>query len=445
MKQLILMLLLPFLTIGQIPNAVGNGVADDTGAIQAWLDSGGNLTANGSYIYRISSTLDFDQSFNHDVDFNGSTLTTTTTDLLFLMVDKRSSNGGITEIKNLNIDANNVGMQGVYAKSKVHLINIDGQDYSQSANANGSPFHVRFDYESNESDTLGEWIADGCDVDGLQGYGNYCDYCDGIGAANGYLVYWDVVPNQEAQFTFKNASVLNGYGVDGQNVGVFSSGRDVSYTAKTVFDNITTKGFDRRGWKVFCGGVTVKNSLIQDNPESDGLTSCGTIGTGANCTQLGATGSPNLSAGLFTIGAGSGATGATNNRIENTTFVGVANGTDNRVIIVDTDDVQINNCTFSGGADLAFTLNIGDVDICGTTFNSGSDAYSYNTRTDSGQIRFGYNNTYVDGYNNVNSISGYSSIQAELTCPLDNTTPLPEIPNVDFKKKRRVLYNVMYN
>lgn len=447
MKKIAYILLFVVVSLrSQIPGAVGNGTTDDTAAIQTWLDSGGTLTAPAGYTYRISSTLDLDQAFAHDINWNGSTLTTTTTDLLFIMIDKRSSNGGTTTMRNLNIDANDIGMQGVYAKSKVNLIDIDGQDYGQSASAGGSPFHLRFDYESNESDTLGEWIADGCDVDGLQGFGNYCDYCDGIGAANGYLVYWDIVPNQEAIFTFKNASVLNGFGVDGQNVGVFSSGRDVSTTAQTVFDNITTRGFDRRGWKLFCGGITVKNCLIQDNPESDGLTTCGNTGTGANCTQLGAPGTPNLSAGLFTIGAGSGATGATNNRIENTTFVGVPNGTDNRVIVVDTDNVQFNNCTFRGGADLAFTLDVGDVDICGTTFESGSTAYAYNQGSDTGEIRFANNNVYADGYGATNNITGYSSIQADLDCPpLPGGGGNPDPTPTSTKLKRRRLYNSIYH
>ena len=417
MKHLILFLFLPFLMFGQIPNANTTGSADATAAIQAALDNTASFTATANATYLISSTLVLDQNFAHNINWNGATMITNTQDLLFFSIDKRSSNGGLTLMRDLLIDARDIGMRGVYAKSRVELINIDGQDYAQSENAGASPSHIRFDYESNESDTLGEWVADGCDVDGLQGFGNYCDYCDGIGAANGYLVYWDVVPNQDVTFTFKNATVQNGFGVDGQNIGVFSSGRDVSYTAKTVFDNITTRGFDRRGWKLFCGGITVKNCLIQDNPDTDGLFACGQVGRGSNCTQLTADGLPPASAGLFTFGAGSGATGASNLTVENTTFVGVASGTDNRVIMTNTDDININNSTFSGSADLAFTNDIGDVNICGTTFESGSTVYSYNTGADTGQITFGTNNTYATNYASTNNIGSYSSIEANLSCP----------------------------
>ncbi|AGO47394.1 structural protein [Cellulophaga phage phi19:1] len=376
---------------------VGDGVADDTVALQLALDSDSNLLADSNSTFLVTSTLYLDTRLNQTVDWNNSTMITTTENLLFIEIDKRSSNGGTTIMKDLFIDANYIGMQGVSALSRVDLYNIDGINYIQGDTASSSPFHIRTEFLTNDDDSYGEWIIDNCDVNGLRGYGNYCDYCDGLGAANGYLVYWREVPTVATTITFKNGSSLNGFGIDGQNVAVFSPSIDVSNTlASTVFDNITTKGFDRRGWKLFCGNITVKNCLIQDNPESDGVTTCGTTGTGLNCTQLGETGTSNLSAGLFTFGTGSGSTGSYNLLVENTTFVGeLSGGTDNRVIFANTNDVSINNCTFSGGADLALTTAIDDINVCNTTFGTSSTLYEYNMSTPYGTINLDIDNVYA--------------------------------------------------
>src|SRR5690606_14810902 len=106
--------------------------------------------------------------------------------------------------------------------------------------------------------------------------------------ANAYLVYWRAIPSQKTTFIFKNASIKNGYGPDGQNVGVFSPGINVSNTlASTVFDNITSNGFERRGWKLFCGNLIIKNCTINNDLKSNSKTPC-------------------VSSGLVSVGSGSG-------------------------------------------------------------------------------------------------------------------------------------------
>ena len=388
---------------------VGNGITDDTVALQAALDNESNLIASPGSTFKVTSTLYLDTRSGQTIDWNNSTMTTTNANMIFMIINKKTVNGGTTTMSDLLIDADQKGTVGIYAYSRIHLTNIDGIDYGQTGTAPQSPAHIVARYEGNDADAQGDWIVDGCDATNLIGYGNYCDYCDGIGAANGYLVYWMESPSAPTTITFKNATVLNGYGPDRQNVGVFSPGKNVSYTAQTVFDNITTKGFDRRGWKLFCGGITVKNCLIQDNPATDGMYVCGTTGTGANCSQQVPTGQPTLSAGLFTFGTGSGSTGSYNLRVDNTRFVGeTSGGTDNRFILVNTDDVEITNCSFEGGADLAFTLNMGDVTSCNNTWGSGSTVYSYNTGSDTGNIM-------LDIHDPVSAL-GYSYTKTDITC-----------------------------
>lgn len=437
--------------------AVGNGITDDTAAIQAALNAEANLEGDLGATYLVTGTLNLNQSFAHTINWNNTTITTNTQNVIFFNIDKRTSNGGDTYMENLHINANDFGLKGVVVYSRSHLVNITGQDYRQFSNSSSSPSHINANFNSNVTSTWGDWIFDGCDVDGLWGYGNYCDYCDGTGAANGYLVFWNATPSSPTTITFKNASSLNGFGVDGQNVGVFSPGRDVSNSARTIFDNITTKGFNRRGWKLFCGGITVKNCLIQDNPITWGFVTCGTDGRtqaiANGCDTVDGDnriGTTTLSAGLFTLGKGSGATGSSNNLVENTTFVGeISNSRDKRFILIDTTNVSINNCTFQQGADLAFTSSIGNINICGCTFQSGSTLYDYNESSSTGTIRLGTNNIYADGFAAATAgLTFYPFIQdVNLTC--NTTSPditSPVISNIIISnitsKSFRVSWNV---
>lgn len=118
---------------------------------------------------------------------------------------------------------------------------------------------------------------------------------------------------------------------------------------------------------------------------------------------------------MVAVGRGSGATGATNILFENTTFNGVVSGSvDNRIIPVNTSDIHFNNCTWTGGADLALTLDIGDLYVCSGVFDAGSTIGSYNTREDSGEIYIDTDNTY-DSATAV-QISGYSYLETDLMC-----------------------------
>lgn len=401
--------------------AVGDGITDDTQALQNALNAESDLIAESGSTFLVTKTLNIDTQNNQVIEWNGSTMTTSTANLTFMEIDKRAVNGGSTTMNNLLINARNVGMRGVRVLSRSVLNNIDGIDYGQTAAAGNSPTHIIAEFFNNDADTHGDWIFDGCDVDGLLGFGSFCDYLDGIGAANGYLVYWRAVPTTATTITYKNGSSMNGYGPDGQNVGVFSAGGvDVSNTlASTVFDNITTSGFDRRGWKLFCGNVTVKNSTINAGLFSDGNDKWDGV-----CTGIGGlvpAGGLTDSSGLVAVGSGSGSNGGENIVFENVTFNGVAsNGDDNRVIPIDTDEMYFRNCTFNGGASIAMTRSIGNIDVCSTTFNSGSGISAYNQGSDRGQIRLDTDNIYADGFARAVNISVFSSIQTDLTCnPID--------------------------
>ncbi|SMG20134.1 Ig-like domain-containing protein [Arenibacter troitsensis] len=358
--------------------AVGDGKTDDTKALQAALNAEGSLVANAGAIFKINSTLNITQGFEHTIDWSGATIITDVANLTMININKKTSNGGTTTMQDLLLDANNKGTIGLAVYSRTVLTNVDGKDYGQTATANISPTHIMARFEGNDSDAHGDWIFDGCDADGLTGYGTECDYLDGVGAANAYLVYWMTVPTIATTITFKNATVKNGYGPDGQNVGVFSPGQNVSNTpALTVFDNITSSGFERRSWKLFCGNLIIRNCTINNDLDSNGLTQC-------------------VSAGMVAVGSGSGSKGASNIIFENTNFVGrPSGGRDNRVIPVDTHDMHFNNCTWSNGANLSLTLGIDNINVTSSRFEAGSTINEYNLRAPYGTINLAKDNVYI--------------------------------------------------
>ncbi|MDX1365552.1 MAG: Ig-like domain-containing protein, partial [Arenibacter latericius] len=259
--------------------AVGDGNTDDTKAIQAALDAEESLVADEGAVFKITSSLKLTQGFAHDINWNGASIITYVPNLTMIVINKKASNGGTTTMKDLLIDAKNKGTIGVAVYSRAVLTNVDGKNYGQTASANTSPSHIMARYEGNDPDAHGDWIFDGCDAEGLLGYGTECDYLDGIGAANAYLVYWMTVPTSKTTITFKNATIKDSYGPDGQNVGVFSPGIDVSNTlASTIFDNITSSGFERRSWKLFSGNLVIKNCTINNDLASNGVTPCVSAG-----------------------------------------------------------------------------------------------------------------------------------------------------------------------
>ena len=408
--------------------------------VQAALDNESNLFVDPQTIIVVSSTLDLDQAFAHDIDWNNSTITTITDGVVFFDIDKNSSNGGTTAMTDLLIDANDLGVRGVLCNSRVELTNIDGIDYRQASYPPTlSATHIYTQFLVDDSDSHGNWVIDGCDVNGLWGFGNYCDYCDGIGAANGFLHYWRAIPTVATEITIKNGSSRNGFGVDGQNVAAFSPSLDMTGTLGTlVYDNMITEGFDRRGWKIFTGNVTIKNCDIKDNLESLGLTECGSVGPPlSGCPKITPDGEVNESAGLLTVGRGSGATGAGNIYINNVTVTGVTNGTDPRLVLANiissnSSDVgvSISNTNIVNG-DLIFTGGINqDVEICNTNFQTGSTIQDYGTSSLNGaSINYDdSSNTYASGSraSTETAIVWAIGTNTSLTCPpIEPTTPTP--------------------
>jgi len=362
--------------------AVGDGKKDDTKAIQAALDAEESLVANDGAIFLISSKLDIDQKFAHTIDWNGATIITKAKLSPMIKVDKRSSNGGLTTMTNLNIDGNGIAQRGIECNSKVNLSNFEVDSFLQSTTASPAGVYI---HVYNDADCYGDWIFDNVNVSDVRGADNGVT-TDSWGAANGYLIYWVQVPNSPTKLIVKNGEVHDCWGEDAQAIGTFSSGIDISFSNGSMeFTNMNLYDWERRCVKNFTGNTTWTNCTFTDPSPNN----------------------PNLSSknksGMVVFGMGSGAKGGDNTVFNNCNFVG--KGYDGRVIGLQNDKVELNNCTFSGGAKLAFTMSIGDVTICNNVFESGSTIYDYNISSSNytGVVSIGTNNSGSSGYIDLDS------------------------------------------
>ncbi len=350
--------------------AVGDGLTDDTAALQSALDSESSLIADAGKTFLISSKLDIDQAFEHIIEWNGSTIITNNTLNPIIKIDKRASNGGLTSMQNLTVNGNEVASRGVEVNSKVSLYNVDATGYRQPSSVSPAGFYINF---YNDDDAYGDWVFDGCDVDNIVGASNG-KTTDSLGAANGYLIYWRAVLSTSTTLIVKNAAVHDCWGEDAQTIAIFSSGLDISYSAGSMeFSNLDLYNWERRCVKAFTGNSTWTNCRFTDpNPSDSNLYSSN-------------------KSGMVVMGAGSGATGGDNILFESCTFTG--RGYDGRVIPINTDNTSFKNCIFDSGSAIALTGSIGDVTICNNNFSSSSTIYGYGSVSYKGTIGIGTNNT----------------------------------------------------
>lgn len=371
-----------------------NGTLEQS-EVQNALNNESNLIVSPAATITLSSTLSITQGFAHTIAWSSSTVTTNSALLVMIDVDKRASNGGTTTMSDLLVDGNGVASRGIQIDSRIDFDNVDVTGFRQPTSQSPAGFYINF---YNDSDAHGDWIMDGCDATDLIGASNGST-TDSWGAANGYLVYVRQLPSATTRLLVSNATSNNSWGEDAQNMAFFSGGLNTA-GSNWSFEgtNLNLYDWERRCVKGFLGNQTWTNCTFTDPSPSD----------------------PDLyssnKSGMVVVGAGSGATGAGNTVFEGCTFI--SRGYDGRVIVIGDQYtpslVEYNNCTFSGGADLALTRRIGDIDVCGGDFGPGSIIYDYNVDGDFGDIRIGQNNTFVEG--NPINLNTVNYTEPVLTC-----------------------------
>lgn len=402
----ILIFLLPFLGFAQIPSAAGNGITDDTAALQAWLDSGSSHLPVGTETYRITAQLDIDQNGAQTVDFNGATITVTSALSIYaIIIDKPDR--ATTTISNLLIDGDVKLRNGISVDSPIQATNVDIKDlYSATQTVIGWRLYI-------DANNYGTFNFNGCDVYDVHSLSNGITG-DNAGSARAMDVGWYANPPQTTIITYENFIWDGCYGEDGGPIRIDDNAAGVEFsetTHKTVLRNGVIKDFIRRGTKVGCDNSEFYNiewtyalatdPLYENNP-------AGIVGVRPTASD------PN---------------GALNNIVyDGCTF----NNTSYQWAIIDSmDGVTISNCTFNDGAGIRIDNSsdsfMGDWSICNTVFSATSSIIDQNIGTGAGTgqlagttLSYDTDNSRtaasVITFNNTNVATPYSYAVSDLVC-----------------------------
>ena len=360
----------PFSSYG----AVGDGTTDDTEAIQAALDAESRLIADPGATYLISSQIDVDQPGDQAVNWNGSTVTANVEVPTAFMIDKRAG-GGAVYFEDLTVEGNRVIEFGFWILSVASMDDVDVQNmYSDDTNALG--FRIEINDDPN---AFGTYDFDGCDCSDMESeFDNVLG--NSLGASRCLIVRWFTTP-PDTKINFSNSTFTGAWGDDGDLVQIEDHVGDIKDTeSRLSFTNMVFGDYSRRSIKGTSGGVT--------------FTGCTFIDTDPSNSRLV---SSVPSSGMVVSGAFNGLPNSGAWILDGCTFDG-SGGYDGRMIPSNTDGMIIKNCVFTGGSDIAMTNSIGDVDICGSTFEVGSSIYDYNESTDTGLIRIDVDNVHPAGY-----------------------------------------------
>lgn len=324
-----------------IPGAIGDGVTDDTAAVQAWIDGGSvSGTPSPSDVFLVTSTLTYDSTIDNETsDWNGATVKAGAALNPIIDIDKPDIGDQVT-IRNLNIDGNGTGQRGIWVSSYSNVQNLTIDDLYANGTAVTGIYFEQIDDRSQD----GHYIWEDLTITNLKSQENSV-IGDQFGLATGIIVDKDDA-DANVRYTFLRGSIDNTYGDDGDNVITINTNQSVTDLIPIEFIDYTFGNMDRRHTKVTSGfthfiGCTF-NVPSSSNPEI-GLPCCGTT------------------AGL--IGDGQNTPGFKHKYI-NCVFDGRGGHNSLRnMYIVKTNDLEINGCTFYNYDILFEDINVNGVEI----------------------------------------------------------------------------------
>lgn len=377
--------------------AVGDGVTDDTAAIQNALDNEAHIVSAPNKTYLITKTLNINKNMAQVIDFNGSTVTRNAYLHWMINVDKRSFGNSLTTISNLKVDGNDKSGSLVDIKSRVHFTNMELFNVIHD-NANGIRMLV-----FNKAGVYGQSVFNNVNIHNLVSVNSNGSSGNNPGMVHGFLVSAQETPSQTTQIVYLNSELYELWGEDAGGITLNSPGLDTSNSPLSFwFENISVRDAQRRTVKSFIGNTTWVNCVF-------------TAAAANNPNLVGPNDGGLAAAGLFVIASGSSAKGATNNLICGSTFQGHPDDPFDswytQVIVLGQHGpagVDIRNSTFSGdhpstsghNGFTAYTIpadggTLKNISFANCTFGTSKQVRV--TAPVTGYFQMSTDNTYVDG------------------------------------------------
>lgn len=357
-----------------ITGTIGDGITDDTIALQSWLDAGSTEVPDGTETYLVSAELNVDQAGNQTADFNGTTITANSVLLNLFNVDKPS---GEFTLNNLTIDGNDVIAEAILVESLMQGNNVTINNlYRVDGNAVG----IRINHR-NDPTQFGHSIFTDFNFDNIRSEQNNI-IGTFIGSARAVIV--DKFYNRSnSRISFVNGTWGNVWGDDGDIVQINDKDQPNDDTVLVEFINIDFGNMNRRHAKVTSGWVhfvsctfTCPSSSLLDVQATTGC--CG--------TTAGREGDFSAAEGF-------------NHKYINCTFIGTGTTPQlRRMYVVKTGDLEVNGCTFID-YDIVFEdqntssteSSVYGVEIINCVFDSNSFVSGFNLTGTGTSIGFGNN------------------------------------------------------
>lgn len=349
---------------------IGDGLTDDSDALQAAFDSGKNLYAETNSTFLISKLLKINAIGDQDINWNNSVVSSTS---YLVQVFEIKKNTGRLKMHNLTINGNNFIAIGFWIHTVVDFNNID----VKGLKSDGITAYA-YRYEVTEiENSQGNSTFDGCDCHEVSSVSNG-NIGDSRGASRCLIFRWSH-SGSTSIIKWVNSIFDGAWGDDGDLIHFEQMINNIN-NSKIIFDNLELKNFSRRGVKGLSGGIEFWNSTF------------------SSTSQLDSKVLKTTSAGLVAMGNLLQEEAATGLKFINCTFNN--GGYEGRLILNRQDGVEIRNCTFIN-TDIAFNQKlIGNVDICNNKFIEKSGIYDYGMdgfQPYFGTIRIGNNNQGLEG------------------------------------------------
>lgn len=266
---------------------MGDGITDDTAAIQAAFDAESNVTFTASANYRITSQLYIDQPGNQTITGNDATLVMTSGQLTgystaaMVRVKKPS---GVAYIDGLNLNSNNHASQGFNVQSSYEITNLDITNMRSlvgDTNIAGGIIVLLNQPTAANSVSFTNALIDNVNISNITAVPTSVSIASGDGNAKGIQIQiWQGTVNND--FTITNFTISDIWGDDADGLDVFQSDNHENWTGEALVQDGTISDCSRRLMK-----WTTPNALIERVTFNEPLdTDPGIYFTGSACCGI---------------------------------------------------------------------------------------------------------------------------------------------------------------